>query len=210
MAFTKAQNKAIDTRNKTILVSAAAGSGKTTTLTERIIRLLTDNENPADIGRFLIVTFTNASAADLRSKITAAVSKALAADPSNRHLNRQLLKLGSAHICTMDSFYLDVVRENFQALGIGASSRIIDPNQREIIMNEIMSSVISEKYEESTDFALAMDCFMDSRGSSSAEKELISLYTKLSGLFLSSMSVFSFSHLLIVSKETPIIFAISA
>ena len=181
MAFTKAQNKAIDTRNKTILVSAAAGSGKTTTLTERIIRLLTDSENPADIGRFLIVTFTNASAADLRSKITAAVSKALAADPSNRHLNRQLLKLGSAHICTMDSFYLDVVRENFQALGIGASSRIIDPNQREIIMNEIMSSVISEKYEESTDFALAMDCFMDSRGSSSAEKELISLYTKLSG-----------------------------
>ena len=158
MAFTKAQNKAIDTRNKTILVSAAAGSGKTTTLTERIIRLLTDNENPADIGRFLIVTFTNASAADLRSKITAAVSKALAADPSNRHLNRQLLKLGSAHICTMDSFYLDVVRENFQALGIGASSRIIDPNQREIIMNEIMSSVISEKYEESADFALAMDC----------------------------------------------------
>ena len=181
MAFTEAQNKAINTRNKTILVSAAAGSGKTTTLTERIIRLLTDRENPADIGRFLIVTFTNASAADLRSKITAAVSKALAADPSNRHLNRQLLKLGSAHICTMDSFYLDVVRENFQALGIGASSRIIDPNQREIIMNEIMSAVISEKYEESEDFALAMDCFMDSRGSSSAEKELISLYTKLSG-----------------------------
>ncbi len=181
MAFTQAQNKAIDTRNKTILVSAAAGSGKTTTLTERIIRLLTDREDPADIGRFLIVTFTNASAADLRSKITAAVSKALAADPSNRHLNRQLLKLGSAHICTMDSFYLDVVKENFQTLGIGASSRIIDPNQRTIIMNEIMSSLISEKYEESGDFAHAMDCFMDSRGSSTAEKELISLYSKLSG-----------------------------
>ena len=181
MGFTEAQNKAIDARGKTVLVSAAAGSGKTTTLTERIIRLLTDSKNPADIGRFLIVTFTTASAADLRSKITAAVSKKLAADPSNGHLSRQLMKLGSAHISTIDSFYLDVVRENFQTLGIGASSRIIDPNQCKIIMNEIMSAVISERYEESVDFADAMDCFMDSRGSSSAEKELISLYTKLLG-----------------------------
>ncbi len=181
MAFTAAQNKAIETRNKTILVSAAAGSGKTTTLTERIIRLLTDKENPADIGRFLIVTFTNASAADLRSKITAAVSKALAADPSNRHLNRQLLKLGRAKICTMDSFYYDVVKENFQALGVGASSRIIDSNQRAIIMREVLSALISQRYEQSSDFAVAMDCFLDSRGSSSAEKELISLYEKLSG-----------------------------
>ena len=181
MAFTVAQNKAIDIRGKTVLVSAAAGSGKTTTLTERIIRLLTDRESPADIERFLIVTFTNASAADLRLKISSAVSKALAADPSNRHLNRQLLKLGSAHICTMDSFYLDVVRENFQALGIGASARIIDPNQRDIMMNEIMSSLVSERYDESSDFADAMDGFMDSRGSSRAETELLALYTKLSG-----------------------------
>ena len=149
MGFTEAQNKAIDARGKTVLVSAAAGSGKTTTLTERIIRLLTDSKNPADIGRFLIVTYTNASADDLRSKITAAVSKKLAADPSNGHLSRQLMKLGSAHISTIDSFYLDVVRENFQALGIGANSRIIDPNQCKIIMNEIMSAVISERYEES-------------------------------------------------------------
>ncbi|MBQ4327128.1 MAG: UvrD-helicase domain-containing protein [Clostridia bacterium] len=181
MAFTEAQNKAIDTRDKTILVSAAAGSGKTTTLTERIIRLLTNKDDPADIGRFLIVTFTNASAADLRSKITSAVSKALAADPSNRHLNRQLLKLGKAKICTMDSFYYDVVKENFQALGVGASSRIIDSNQRTVMMNEILSSLISQRYEESEDFALAIDCFLDSRGRSSAEKELISLYEKLSG-----------------------------
>ncbi len=179
--FTDAQQKAIDTRDKTILVSAAAGSGKTTTLTERIIQLLTAKENPADISRFLIVTFTNASAADLRSKITGAVSKALAQDPSNRHLNRQLLQLGRAHICTMDSFYYDVVKENFQALGVGASSRIIDTNQRAVIMNEILSSLIAERYEQSDDFALAMDCFLDSRGSSSAEKELISLYEKLSG-----------------------------
>ena len=181
MGFTDTQNKAIDMRNKTILVSAAAGSGKTTTLTERIIRLLTDCQNPADIGRFLIVTFTNASAADLRAKITSAVSKALAADPANAHLNRQLLKLGSAHICTMDSFYLDVVKENFQSLGIGASVRIIDPNQREILMTEIMSALVSARYEESSDFADAMDCFMDSRGSSKVEEELIALYTKLSG-----------------------------
>ncbi len=179
--FTDAQEKAIETRDKTVLVSAAAGSGKTTTLTERIIRTLTDRDAPADISRFLIVTFTNASAADLRLKITSALSAALAKDPSNRHLNRQLLRLGSAHICTMDSFYYDVVKENFETIGIGAASRIIDTNQRAIIMNEILSALIAEGYEQGGDFAEAMDCFMDSRGVSCAEEQLIGLYEKLSG-----------------------------
>ncbi len=180
--FTTAQNKAIDARQKTVLVSAAAGSGKTTTLTERIIRLLTDEKDPRDISSFLIVTFTNASAADLRSKISAAVSEALAKNPSSRHLSRQLLKLGSADICTMDSFYYNVVKENFQNLGVGASSRIIDTNQRTIIMNEILDRLISERYESVGEaFADAMDCFIDSRGRDSACPELIALYEKLSG-----------------------------
>ena len=108
-SWTPAQLSAIEMRDKTLLVSAAAGSGKTATLTERIIRSLTDDNNPADISRMLIATFTRASAADLREKISAALSKKLAENPTNRNLADQLVALGSAHISTIDSFYLDIL-----------------------------------------------------------------------------------------------------
>ena len=107
MDFTKAQKSAIELRGRNILVSAAAGSGKTATLTERIIRLLTDKDNPADISRMLIVTFTRAAAGELRTRISKALSKSLANDPCNRHIAKQITTLGSAKISTIDSYYLE-------------------------------------------------------------------------------------------------------
>ena len=107
--WTDAQLSAINTQGKTLLVSAAAGSGKTATLTERIIRSITREESPADLSRLLVVTFTRAAAADLKAKISAALADALANDPTNRHLASQIMILGSAKICTIDSFYLDLV-----------------------------------------------------------------------------------------------------
>ena len=95
--FTKAQQSAMDERRRTLLVSAAAGSGKTAVLTERIIRSLTDKENPTDISRLLIVTFTRAAAGELRLRISRALTEALAADPENRHLTRQLMLLGVSY-----------------------------------------------------------------------------------------------------------------
>ena len=111
--FTNSQRTAIETRGRTLLVSAAAGSGKTATLTERIIRELTDSESPADISEMLIVTFTRAAAGELRTRISAALSAALARDPGDRRLARQLIAAGNARICTIDSFYLYVVRSTF-------------------------------------------------------------------------------------------------
>ncbi|MBE6538487.1 MAG: helicase-exonuclease AddAB subunit AddA [Ruminococcaceae bacterium] len=180
--WTDAQLSAIESRDKTVLVSAAAGSGKTTTLTERIIRRLTDRENPADIGRFLIVTFTKAAAADLRSKISSALGAALALDPSNRHLSRQMIKLGGADICTIDSFYLGVVRKNFSALSLPSKLSMMDEGELRVMKMRILEEVIEDFYEErKTGFRAFMDAFMDSRGASDAVSELLSLYTKLSG-----------------------------
>ena len=111
--WTKAQLKAITEHDKTLLISAAAGSGKTATLTERIIRSITAEQDPADISKMLIVTYTRSAAAELKTRIFAALGEALAKDPSNRHLTSQLMKIGSAKISTIDAFYLDVVKSNF-------------------------------------------------------------------------------------------------
>ena len=117
-SWTPEQEMAITLQGKTLLVSAAAGSGKTSVLTERIIRRLIDKENPAKLSEMLIVTFTRASAADLKAKIAKALSEALASDPGNRHLSEQLLSLGSAQISTIDSFFQKIVRTNFDLLDL--------------------------------------------------------------------------------------------
>ena len=114
--WTDAQLAAINTKNKTLLLSAAAGSGKTATLTERIIRSLTDKGAPIDISRMLIVTFTRAAAAELKARIALALTDALAKDPSNRHLSNQLLALGGAQISTIDSFFQKAVSIRFMYL----------------------------------------------------------------------------------------------
>ena len=180
--FTPAQLSAINTSGKTVLVSAAAGSGKTTTLTERIIRRLTDAENPADISRFLIVTFTKAAAADLKSKISSALGALLAQNPAAKNLQRQMMKLGSADICTIDSFYYGVVKSNFELLSLPAKISMIDESELAAIKLRIMGEVIEDFYEEKGEsFRPLMDCFMSSRGILEAEVPLIKLHNTLSG-----------------------------
>ena len=111
-SWTEEQLSAINTRDKTLLVSAAAGSGKTATLTERIIRSLTDPVNPMNIDSILVVTFTKAAAGELRAKISRALNKAVEENPDNAHLKRQLYLLPSAKIRTIDSFCNEILRAN--------------------------------------------------------------------------------------------------
>jgi ATP-dependent exoDNAse (exonuclease V) beta subunit len=118
--WTPEQEAAMSIKGTTLLVSAAAGSGKTSVLTERIIRLLTDREHPADLSRMLIVTFTRASAADLKAKIAKALATELAKHPGDEHLTRQILSLSSAQISTIDSF--------FKRLSAQALTSLISPH----------------------------------------------------------------------------------
>ena len=174
--WTPAQLTAIETRGKTLLVSAAAGSGKTATLTERIIRSITREEDPADLSRMLIVTFTRASAADLRKKISAALSSALAADPTNRHLASQIMLLGSARISTIDSFYKDILDNNFQKLSLPGNMRIIDDAENALLCRSVMEEVIDEFYAREEDFEDFVDHFAEIRSLDRITDIFLSLY----------------------------------
>ena len=150
--WTDAQKAAIDARGGTVLVSAAAGSGKTAVLVERVISRLT-GENPCSADSLLIVTFTKAAANEMRSRISAAIESRLAEDPTNQLLLRQKLLLHSAKICTIDSFCGDFVRENFHAAGVSPDYRILDSSESGIIGNSILADIFEEQYASgNTDF----------------------------------------------------------
>ncbi len=178
--WTSAQSAAINERSRTLLVSAAAGSGKTAVLTERIIRSLTDKEHPADISRMLVVTFTRAAAGELRVRIAKALSEALALDPHNKHLSHQLMLLGGASISTIDSFYLDLVKKHFQESGLPASFRMADENELLSLRREIMNDTVDRMYATHPDFSRISDIFCDIRYETSLTDTLLTLSLKLS------------------------------
>ncbi len=176
--WTEAQSAAIKIHHKTLLVSAAAGSGKTATLTERIIRSITDPDSPADVSRMLIVTFTRAAAEELKTRIFHALSEALAKDPANRYLASQLVKLGSARICTIDSFCLDLLRSNFSLLGLPASFRIADETEIELLSHSVMEEVIDFFYENDNAFPAFAECFTGTRNTDRLTNLLIDFSRK--------------------------------
>ncbi len=145
--WTEEQLSAIQSRDKTLLVSAAAGSGKTATLTERVIRQLTDSESPADITSMLIVTFTKAAASELRAKIERALENAVLDSPDNEVLRRQLYLLPSAKIRTIDSFCSDVLRANCDRVGVNAGYRIADTAECRLLATSIINSMLDAIYE---------------------------------------------------------------
>lgn len=151
MGLTDAQIAAINKRGRSVLVSAAAGSGKTYTLTKRIISKIIGDENnpPCDISRMLIVTFTRSAAQDLREKIFKALTEAIEEHPDKPHLKEQLLHLGDAKISTIDSFFIDPVKENFDKLGLPANLRLADSSELGEIRQECLTSAIEEMYSKS-------------------------------------------------------------
>ena len=144
--WTDEQRAAIDTRDRTLLVSAAAGSGKTATLTERIIRSLTDETSPVDISELLVVTFTKAAASELRAKIAKALEDAVAKYPNNEKLARQLYLLPSAKIRTIDSFCNEILRENADLAGVKQGFRIADAAEMAILSKSILEGLIDAVY----------------------------------------------------------------
>ena len=178
-SWTPAQSAAIETRDKTLLVSAAAGSGKTATLTERIIRSITESDSPADISRMLIVTFTKASAADLKAKISKAISEKMTEEPQNTHLATQLVALGSAHISTIDSFYYDIVRTNFQKLSLPQAPRITEPAEMLSLSLGVMNETIDDMYFTHNGFERFMEHFTSARDNEKAAELFLDMYDKL-------------------------------
>ena len=152
--WTTQQNNAINARGRNILVSAAAGSGKTAVLVERVIKKITDNENPVDIDKLLIVTFTNNAAAEMKSRITKSLKDILRNEPFNKNALRQLNLMSNAQICTIDSFCIRLVRENFFELGINQDFTNLDENESSLLEDNIINNIIDEHFEENDDLLI--------------------------------------------------------
>lgn len=176
--WTTDQQHAIECCKGSVLVSAAAGSGKTAVLVERVIRRLTDEDNPCSAEDLLIVTFTRAATAQMREKIGAAILKRLSEDPTDRHLRRQYMLLPFAKICTIDSFCNDLVRENFHALGISPDYSLLDNETAVIMKNDVCEAMLERAYEEDSDGSFSGLSDMMSSGSSDEDfaKLIIKMY----------------------------------
>ena len=144
MRYTPAQQCAIDSRQSTVLVSAAAGSGKTRVLTERLMAYLTDENDPQDIDRFLIITFTKAAAGELRSRILSGIAEMTASQPA---LRRQTALCARAHIGTIHSFCGDLLREHCAAAALSPDFQIADENQASALKTATLDKVLEAAYE---------------------------------------------------------------
>ena len=179
MAFkpTEEQAKIINARNTSLLVSAAAGSGKTAVLVERIVSLVCDKENPVDIDRILVVTFTQAAAAEMKERVLKRIGEILEDDPENEHLLRQQTLVHRALITTTDSFCLDVIRNHFQDIGIEPDFRVVDDGEAELIRADVLRDVLERAYEEKTPgFVKAVESFCPGNDDSVLEDVIMGLY----------------------------------
>lgn len=144
--WTSDQNDAIVTRGGSLLVSAAAGSGKTAVLVQRVIERITDPQHPCDIDRLLVVTFTRAAAAEMRGRVAARLTELLSQNPHDSNLHRQKMLLGSAHICTVHSFCVDLVREHFHLLHIAPDFKLASDAQMALLREQAAEETIEHFY----------------------------------------------------------------
>lgn len=179
--FTDEQQSAIDARKCNLLVSAAAGSGKTAVLVERIITRLTQDKPPLNVDQLLVVTYTEAAAAEMKERIRKAIEKALEENPQNEHLRLQATLIHQAKISTMHQFYTTIIHENFHVLDLEPNIRVGEAGEMALIKREVLEKVLEEAYEQkSEDFMALVECYEDKRDTS--------LETLIEGLFLKAQS----------------------
>ena len=176
--WTDEQQQAIDTRRCNLLVAAAAGSGKTAVLVERIIKIITNEENPVDIDKLLVVTFTNAAASEMRERIGDAISKKLDENPEDEHLQDQLVLLNKASITTIHSFCLEVIKSNFHKINLDPNFRIGDETECSLMKLEAIDEAFDILYEEQDEeFCYLVDCYAEKRGDSNLQNLILSIYS---------------------------------
>lgn len=179
--WTTQQKNAIFATDGSVLVSAAAGSGKTAVLVERVINLITRSENSIDVDRMLIVTFTRAAAAEMRERISKAINKLLENDPYNPNLLKQKQLLYTASISTIDSFCSDIVREYFHSLGVSRDFRIADEGELDVLRKTALDNAFNTFYSSDSDeFIALLDAFSSKTGDVNLREAVLKICTFLS------------------------------
>ena len=174
--WTEQQQKVIDLRNRNILVSAAAGSGKTAVLVERIIQKITDEQSPVDVDRLLIVTFTEAAAAEMKDRIREAIEKKLEENPGNVHLERQATLVHSAPITTIHSFCLSVIREHFHVIDLDPGFRIGEDGELKLLKQDVLDELLEECYSKGEEEFLS---FTERFGTGKNDRKIEGIILKL-------------------------------
>ncbi len=175
MKWTKNQLEAIETKNRNILVAAAAGSGKTAVLVERIIQKIIKDK--VDIDKLLVVTFTNAAASEIRERILDAINKKLEEEPNNEDLQKQIILLNKSNISTIHSFCLSVIKNNFFEIGISPDFRIGDSSELELLKLEVIDDLFEELYEENNeDFIKLTEIYTGYRGDEKLKEIILKIY----------------------------------
>ncbi len=174
--FTPEQQKVIELHNCNILVSAAAGSGKTAVLVERIIRMICDEEHPVDIDRLLIVTFTNAAAAEMRERIANGIADRLLQNPESEHIQKQSTLLHNALITTIDSFSLFLIRNHFNEIGLDPAFRVADEGEIKLLQQDVLQEMLEDAYaSEEQAFRDCVEYFCPGGRESVLEKHILDL-----------------------------------
>lgn len=177
MKWTSEQQNVIDYRERNILVSAAAGSGKTAVLVERIIQRITEKDHPMDIDKLLVVTFTNAAAAEMRERIGNAIEKCLEDHPEDENLKKQQTLLHNAQITTIDSFCLFVVRNYFEEIQLEPNFRIADTGELKLLEMDVLNEVFEQEYEKETpSFLRLADAYSDKRSNKAVKEMVLKIY----------------------------------
>ena len=175
--WTDEQLLAIETRGKNLLVAAAAGSGKTAVLVERIIKIITDDNNPVDIDKLLVVTFTNAAASEMRERIGDAISKKLEEMPDSKMLQRQLALLNKSNITTIHSFCLDIIKNNFHLIDLDPGFRIGDETECTLIKQDVLIELFEDKYDkEDEGFLNLIEAYCANRDDERLREIVLKLY----------------------------------
>lgn len=180
MKWTEAQKSAIDIRDSDVLVAAAAGSGKTAVLVQRIIQILLDEANPVDIDQLLVVTFTDAAAEEMRNRIASALEVALAENPNSNHLKKQVSLIQKAPISTLHAFYLDIIRQYAYLIDIDPAFRIVDDVEGEILKQDVLEDLFEQWYgapeEERDEYLQVIDRFSTDRDDETVKDVILHLY----------------------------------
>jgi len=174
--FTPEQKKVTQLHNRNILVSAAAGSGKTAVLVERILKMVCDEQHPVDIDRLLIVTFTNAAASEMRERIRLGIAGRMTENPDSEHIQRQSALLHNAQITTIDSFCVFLLRNHFNEIGLDPAFRVMDEGERKLMEQDVLREMLEEKFaEKSPDFHYCVEYFCPGGKEKVLEQDILSL-----------------------------------
>lgn len=175
--WTERQREAFEARGGSVLVSAAAGSGKTAVLVERVILRIADESNPCPANSLLIVTFTKAAAGEMRERIALALEEKIKENPNSSYLAQQQMLLPDAQICTIDSFCNSLVKENFHLLDVSPDFQIIDGSRHSIFVAKALETVMEENYRKNDPaFINLMETFFSNRDDSAFTNCVVQLY----------------------------------